>query len=70
MIVRSEQGDTLDLAVWRAAGRTAGIVEAVFRANPGIAALGAVLPTGTPIEIPDAALAEASKQTDIIQLWS
>lgn len=70
MRVRSEQGETLDLALWRATGRTAGIVEAVFDANPGLAALGDILPPGTLIEVPDAAVATLPQQTDTIQLWS
>ena len=51
--VRSVQGDTVDLICWRTYGRTAGITEQVLDANPGIADLGAVLPVGTLVEIPD-----------------
>ncbi|MDN0362129.1 phage tail protein, partial [Escherichia coli] len=47
------QGDTLDAICVRYYGRTEGVVEAVLAANPGLAELGAVLPHGTAVELPD-----------------
>lgn len=51
--VRSVQGDTLDDLVWQHYGRSAGAVEAVLEANPGLADLGPILPTGTSVTLPD-----------------
>ena len=59
MQVRSVQGDTVDAVVWRHYGRTAGLVERVLDANPGLADLGPVLPGGTLINLPTAALVRA-----------
>jgi phage tail protein X len=53
-IVVQQQGATLDLLLWRAHGRKGqGLVEAALVANPGIAALGPIIPLGTAIDIPD-----------------
>lgn len=70
MQLRAHQGDSLDLLLWRATGRTAAIVEAVFAANPGLAARGEVLPEGLLVEVPDAAVALRPQHTETIQLWS
>ncbi len=70
MQLRTHQGDTLDLLLWRGLGRTAGIVEAVLDANPGLAAMGIVLPGGMLVEVPDAAVALRPQHTETIQLWS
>jgi phage tail protein X len=68
--VHAHQHDTLDGLLWRHAGRTAGLVETTLSANPGLAAIGPVLPHGHAVEIPDSALA-APPQADrpLIQLW-
>lgn len=68
MRVHAVQGDTLDLLCWRHLRRTAGVVEAALDANPGIASMGAVLPHGTPVDLPDAA-ATAPVQRALVQLW-
>lgn len=68
MRVHALQGDTLDLLCWRHLGRTAGVVEAALNANPGIASLGAVLPHGTPIELPDP-ITTAPARRALLQLW-
>jgi phage tail protein X len=52
--VVSLQGDTVDLLVWRVRGSVAGLVETVLGTNPGLAALGPVLPIGTVVVLPDA----------------
>lgn len=65
--VRSVQGDTIDALVWRNYGRTTGLVERVLAANPGLADLGAVLPNGTLVNLPDAA--PQAEQTQMVNLW-
>lgn len=70
--VTSEAAETLDALCWRALGSTVP-VEAVYAANPGLAALGPVLPIGTAVVIPDAALpatAASAPVRETIQLWS
>ncbi len=70
MRVHAHQGDTLDALLWRHAGRTAALVEATLEANPGLADLGDVLPHGTAVEIPDAALfAPPVADKPLIKLW-
>lgn len=66
MQVFSLQGDTLDAICYRHLGRTT-VVEQVLVDNPGLAALGAVLPMGTLITLPDR-IAEPA-QPQFIQLW-
>lgn len=68
MRVYARQGDTVDAICYRELGRTAALTESVLEANPGIAALGPVLPHGTPVDLPDAAPAQTT-ETDLIQLW-
>lgn len=70
MRVIAHQGDTLDALLWRAVGRIGALLQATLDANPGLAALGEVLPHGTPVDIPDAALATpAATDQPLIQLW-
>jgi phage tail protein X len=66
--VRAVQGETLDQLLYRVTGRTAGITEEVLRHNPGLAALGAALPEGTAVVIPDR-LEQTKQITRTIQLW-
>lgn len=66
MQVRAIQGDTVDLLCQRHLGQTAQITEQVLAENPGIAALGPILPNGTLVTLPDAAPA---KTTQLVQLW-
>ncbi len=63
---RTSDGDELDWICWRHYGRTAGAVEAVLEANPGLADRGPVLPAGIEIELPD--LPEPERQT-LPRLW-
>jgi phage tail protein X len=65
--IRATQGDTLDAICWRYYGRTAGVVEQVLEANPGLAGLGPVLPIGTPVRMP--AVATQATQRDVVNLW-
>lgn len=66
--LRTIQGDTVDDIVWRHYGRTAGLVERVLDANPGLAEHGPVLPTGTLVDLPDAA--PQAEQTQMVNLWN
>lgn len=68
MRVHARQGDTVDTLCWRHLGRTAGVVEAAFEANPGLAALGAVLPHGTAVDLPAPATTAPARRA-LIQLW-
>lgn len=65
--LRTVQGDTVDAVVWRHYGRTAGLVERVLDANPGLADLGPVLPSGTLINLP--AAAPQAEQSQMVNLW-
>lgn len=66
MRVRTVQGDTVDSVCQRIYGRTAGVTEAVFEANLGLADLGLVLPHGTVIDLPDTPPQPAVQR---VQLW-
>lgn len=66
MKVYAHQGDTLDVICARHYGRTEGVVETVLAANPGLAELGAVLPYGTAIELPDT---DTAPTAETVNLW-
>ncbi|PWC09580.1 tail protein X [Brenneria corticis] len=66
MQVIAQQGDTLDTLCYRYYGRTQGVVEVVLTANPGLAALGAILPHGAAVTLPDIDTAPARES---VQLW-
>lgn len=68
MQVRSQQGDTLDALMFRYLGASSGYVEQALTLNPSLAALGAVLPAGTMVTLPDAMEAPTSAR-DSISLW-
>ena len=57
-------GDTLDAICVRYYGRTAGV--SPCSANPGLAELGAVLPHGTAVELPDVQTAPVA---ETVNLW-
>lgn len=65
--VRALQEERLDALVYRALGVTAGAVEAVLEANPGLCLVAEALPHGQAVQIPIA----ASEQTlaPLVQLW-
>jgi phage tail protein X len=65
--VIAQQGDTVDAICWRHYGRTAGVVEQVLDANPGLADLGPTLPHGTRVNLPDAA--PQAEQRQMVNLW-
>lgn len=64
--VRALQGDSVDALCWRHYGRTQGMPEAVFEANPGLASHGPVLPQGLAVFLPDR---PAPTQRPTVQLW-
>lgn len=67
-MVRARAGDTLDALIWRERGLGPDDLPAVLAANPGLARLGSVLPTGTPVTLPD--VPPANRVRDIVQLWT
>jgi phage tail protein X len=64
----TRQGDTLDLLLHRDCGLGPEAIDIVLAANPGLAALGPVLPVGTPVLVPDRAVA-APATVQLLQLW-
>lgn len=66
MKIYAMQGDTLDAVCARFYGRTAGVVEAVLKANPGLAELGVILPHGTPVEMPEV---NSAPTKESVNLW-
>lgn len=66
MKVYAQQGDTIDSLCWRHLGTSAPVEETLLL-NPGIAAIGAELPLGTTVILPDQAAPALT--TDTIQLW-
>lgn len=65
--LRTQQNETVDAVCWRHYGRTAGVVEAVLEANPGLADHGPVLPIGLLINMPEQQTAAPERQ--MVQLW-
>jgi phage tail protein X len=66
-LVRAHQNEPLDALCHRAVGRTAGVTEQTLRLNRGLAALGPLLPQGTPVEIPEQPAKPVRRDT--VQLW-
>jgi phage tail protein X len=66
-VIRAREGDTLDGLIWRERRLGAANFPTVLAVNPGLAALGAILPDGTAVTLPDTAPAVTVR--DIIQLW-
>jgi len=64
---RTQQNDTVDALCWRHYGRTAGVVEAVLEANPGLADKGPVLPSGLLVTLPE--LQAAAPERQMVNLW-
>ena len=65
--VRAQQGDTVDMLCLRHLGTTAGVTEATYALNPGLAALGPTLPLGQQVTLPDPPTAPTAPKT--ISLW-
>lgn len=71
VIVKGE-GLTVDLIVWRkygVRGRRARLVEKTLKSNPGLAALGLILPLGASFDIPDLDPDQASDVVDVVSLF-
>ena len=64
---RCEQGDAVDLIAFRRFGTSSGTAESILDANPGLAALGPILPMGLVIRIPIPVKAD---RVEGINLWS
>jgi phage tail protein X len=67
MQVITQQDDTVDRLCWRHLQRTAGVVEAVLEAHPGLADAGPFLPQGIEILLPDSVA--NTLQQPLLQLW-
>ncbi|WP_416462806.1 tail protein X [Sphingomonas sp. VDB2] len=65
----AQQGDMLDLLIWREAGLGPSELTRVLNANPGLVDSGAVLPLGTVVIIPATADAVTTRVRPLIQLW-
>lgn len=69
-ILIAQQGDKLDLMLWREMGLGPSHVSRVLRANVGLADLGAVLPIGKPVAVPATMPSDnAARIRPITQLW-
>ncbi|MCU7933744.1 MAG: tail protein X [Candidatus Thiodiazotropha sp. (ex Dulcina madagascariensis)] len=66
MIYRTLDGDVLDQVCLRHYERT-GAVEVVLDANPGLSAMGAVLPAGVEVELPE--LPDTAVVVEVVRLW-
>ena len=65
--VVSIAGETVDLICRRHYGEESGFTEAVYDANRGLAALGAILPAGVLIVLPE--IATTVQADTAIRLW-
>jgi phage tail protein X len=64
------EGISVDLLIWREYRRPMpGLVEQVLDMNPGLAALGPVLPVGTLVKLPVAKPA-AVAELAVVRLWT
>lgn len=66
-ILSARQGDTVDALIYREVALGPEALASVFAANPGLAALGPLLPPGTTIAVPDTAPSAAA--LPLINLW-
>ena len=66
MRVIATQNDTVELICWRHYGKTRGVTEQVYNANPGLCELGPLLPAGTVVYLPEIT---QSTTTETVQLW-
>ncbi|MGD8174781.1 tail protein X [Marinimicrobium sp. ARAG 43.8] len=64
--VTARHGDTVDAMCHRHYGRTAKVTEAVLEANPGLAELGPLLPSGTPVNMP---IVNNEPTSTTVKLW-
>lgn len=66
MNYRSKEGDVVDALAKRIYGNESMVV-AIYEANPGLADLGAVLPAGLLINLPDPPV--VTQATTVVRLW-
>jgi len=66
--VTAHQHDTVDALCWRHLGSTQGVVERVLDLNPGLAALGPILPHGLTVHLPQHI--PAAPPAPLIHLWT
>jgi len=66
--VTALEGDTVDAICWRELGRTRGVTEQVLALNPGLAALGTRLPSGTVVQLPEPATS-SPPILETVNLW-
>ncbi len=64
----TRQGQTVDLVCWDFYRRTADVTELVLAANPGLSALGPILPLGTRLKLPDLPIQQRSARK-LVSLW-
>ncbi len=64
---RTKQGEMVDEIAWKQYGHQDGTAEAVIDANPGLAALGPILPLGTVIVLPT--IEAPSPENSLVRLW-
>jgi phage tail protein X len=64
--ITTRDGDMVDHLALAAYGRTAGATEAILDANPGLEALGPILPAGVVVTLPE--LAE-TPESAVVKLW-
>ena len=65
---RAKEGDVLDDIVWQHYG-TQDVLDSFVRANPGLAALGASLPAGAIVQLPDRSELASRAKDALVQLW-
>ncbi len=65
--VTTEEGDSVDLIAFKRFGASNGTTESILDANPGLAALGPVLPAGVKVIIPVPVQKDRRQST---RLWS
>lgn len=67
-IVIAEEGDTADRICFRYLGRTGAVTEQLLSLNPGLAALGPLIPHGARVKLP-AQNDLSPVQNETVKLW-
>jgi phage tail protein X len=63
----TRQGQTVDMVCMAHYGRTDSVTELVLDVNPGVGAIGPILPTGKVLMLP--AIETKPKARELIDLW-
>lgn len=66
MNVIASDGDTVDLLCWRHYGKSKGVTEQAYLANPGLCDKGPLLSAGTVVYLPEVT---QSTTQETVQLW-